>query len=61
MNILERIKKIEQTMKRTRPPGDEDGFLAALGVDKEPFAIPGRGYDFIAALSATAAADWKDK
>lgn len=40
----------------------DDGFMAALGVDPEKYRDPldPTGYDWLRALSDTAAADWAD-
>lgn len=62
MRIKERLKRLEGAIKnasRNLYPGNEDGFLTALGVNEKDFEAPGGGYDFIAALNATAAEDWK--
>ena len=61
MGLKERIKRLEKaigTASRNLYPGNEDGFLTALGVNEKDFEAPGGGYDFIAALTATAAQDW---
>lgn len=61
MGLKERIKRLEkviETARRNLYPGDEDGFISALGVNEKDFEAPGGGFDFIAALNATAAEDW---
>ena len=59
MGIKERVKRLEKTVKETILfPGNEDGFLTALGVNERDFEKPGGGYDFIAALNSLAAEDW---
>ena len=62
-HLKSRIKRLESTVKdisRSLYPGNEDGFITAIvGEDKEKYRH-GQGYDFIRALSATAAEDWKD-
>lgn len=61
--LKRRIKRLESTVKdisRSLYPGDEDGFMFAIvGEEKEKYRR-GEGYDFIGALTATAADDWKD-
>lgn len=39
-------------------PDDADGFIEALGLDPENYRVAGGGYDFLKALSDTAALDW---
>ena len=60
--LKRRIKRLESTVKdisRSLYPGDEDGFMFAIvGEEKEKYRR-GEGYDFIGALTATAADDWK--
>ena len=45
-------------------PGDADGFMDALGVDKDKYKVEypnGEvGYDFLKALADTARKDWGD-
>lgn len=61
MGILKRIINLEKLIaKKNYLPGDEDGFITALGVNKEDFLRPGGGYDFIAALNSTAAETWEN-
>lgn len=61
MRLIERIKRLEKALGiRSIFPNDEDGFLIALGVDAEDFKKAGGGYDFIAALNATAKEDWNE-
>lgn len=61
--LKRRIKRLESAVKdisRSLYPGDEDGFMFAIvGEEKEKYRR-GEGYDFIGALTATAADDWKD-
>lgn len=62
MGLKERIKRLEALVNskaRSLYPGNEDGFLTALGVNEKDFEAPGGGYDFIAALNATAADSWE--
>jgi len=62
MQLMDRIKRIENILfkgKENTFPGNKDGFITALGLDKEKFEKPGGGYDFIEALNETAAEDWK--
>lgn len=63
MRLIERIKHLEKKIMGIPPiyPNDEDGFLIALGVDVKRFEQAGGGYDFIAALNATAAEDWNEE
>lgn len=46
-------------------PADKDGFLEALSVDKEKYAVElpdgSTGYDFLQALNDTAAEDWSEE
>ena len=46
-------------------PLDKDGFLEALSVDKEKYAVElpdgSTGYDFLKALNDTAAEDWSEE
>lgn len=61
--LKSRIERLEMALKEARRnlyPGNEDGFLTALGVNEKDFEKQGGGYDFIAALTATAAEDWKE-
>lgn len=62
-HLKSRIRRIEGALEETSRslyPGNEDGFITAIvGEDKEKYRH-GQGYDFIGALSATAAEDWKD-
>lgn len=45
-------------------PPDKDGFLEALGINKEKYAVElpdgSTGYDFLQALNDTAAEDWEE-
>lgn len=62
MNGFEkRLARMEELAARIAPdlPDNVDGFLEALGVNPEAFR-QGAGFDFIAALSETAANDWCD-
>ena len=67
MFILKRLKsrlgRLETALKdaqRSLYPGNEDAFMDAIvGEDKEKYR-KGEGYDFIAALTSTAAEDWKE-
>ena len=62
MRLIEKIKRLERKLSiRSIYPNDEDGFLSALGVDAKRFEKTGGGYDFIAALNATAAEDWNEE
>ena len=62
-HLKSRIKRIEGALEETSRslyPGNEDGFLNAIvGEDMNKYR-KGEGYDFIAALSATAAEDWAE-
>ena len=64
-SIEDRIKKIEAALMicaRKLFVSDEDNFVSSfVGEDrKEAFKKEGGGYDHIAAISSTAAEDWKD-
>lgn len=68
------MKKINRLIKRARQltntciafifPGNEDGFIDALGVDPEKYKRTSRdgavGYDFMAALNDIAAECWEE-
>lgn len=58
MTIKERLKRLERALISVYP-SNIDGFITALGVNEKDFETP-RGYDFLAALNATAKEDWKD-
>ena len=59
MGIKERIRRLERAIRETILfPGNEDGFITALGVNEKDFETPDGGYDFLSALNATAAEDW---
>ena len=65
--IKKRLRQLEKRIWTKLPfwPDDGDGFVSALGVDPERFKIIKAdglaGYDFVAALSATAEADWREE
>lgn len=64
-SILDRIKRLENTIEqriRILVVGNDDNFLDALvGADHvEQYRDKNGGYDFLQALNATAADDWKD-
>lgn len=65
--IRQRLAMLEAKAKSMLPfwPGDDDGFVSALGVDRSRFKAENPdgsiGVDFIAALSSTAREDWKDE
>lgn len=64
--IKKRIAVLESHIKNAFPLffDDSDGFLSALGVDPERYAVKNpdgsTGYDAIKALSDLAAEDWKE-
>ena len=64
-SLMARLAAIEAKIKDALQSwNDGDGFVEALGVNlqkyqvKNPYGSP--GYDFMRALSDTAAEDWKD-
>ncbi|MBR3474207.1 MAG: hypothetical protein IKH34_03965 [Oscillospiraceae bacterium] len=65
--IKQRLASLEQRIwsKFSFWPGNDDNFISALGVDPEGFKMinaDGRaGFDFLAALSSTAAEDWAEE
>ena len=64
-SILERIKRLENTIKQkieSMIVGNDDGFLDALvGADHvEQYRDSNGGYDFMKAMNDTAKDDWKD-
>lgn len=65
--IRRRLERLERRIWAQLPfwPSDDDGFIAALGVNPERFKIINAdgsgGYDPIAALSITAKADWRER
>jgi len=64
--VLRQLAELKNEVKQRQNaqyPGNEDKFLNALGVNEKDFEVPGGGYDYLAALNATAAADsdfWKE-
>ena len=65
MRIIERLKRLESAVHeriKGMIVGNDDGFLDALvGADRvERYLDSNGGYDAIAALSDTAAADWQE-
>lgn len=64
--IKKRLAALESKILDTFPlfPDDEDGFIAALGLDPSGYQVRNAdgsiGYDFLKALSSTAADDWAD-
>lgn len=64
--ILDRLEALERRIKAVLPfwSNDDDGFLAALGVDPHKYERRNHdgsvGYDMLAAIRATAADDWAD-
>ena len=64
-SILERIKRVENAIKQKIESlivGNDDEFMeAVVGADHvEQYRDSNGGYDFLKALSDTAADDWKD-
>ena len=62
--LIQRTKEILQTGIERLFPGDDDGFMEALGVKQEDYAVElpdgARGYDFLKALEDTAPLDWEE-
>lgn len=70
MNKLDKLLSKVQEMARSALemlfPPDEDGFLEAMGIDKEKYAVElpdgSTGYDFLQALNDTAADEnWSEE
>ncbi len=65
--IKKRLRELEKRIwaKLTFWPGDDDGFLAALGVNREQYRTKNpdgsTGYDVIRALNDTALQDWAEE
>ena len=63
-SIKKRLAALESKIFSAFPlfPGEEDGFIAALGLDPSGYQVRNAdgsiGYDFLKALSSTAADDW---
>ena len=60
-NILKRIERLERmyTIRSAALyPDDSDGFISALIGDRKELFRKGSGYDVMAILNDTAAADW---
>lgn len=69
-HVKKRLRALESKIVAKFPlfPGDADAFIEALGFragDKKQFERlnpdGSRGYDFVAALSSTAAEDWAEE
>ena len=64
MKLFDRVRALERAFLRrvVTYPGDRDGFLSALGVNKEDYKRTNpdwsTGYDFLSALNDTARSDW---
>lgn len=62
--LIRKAKEILQTGIELLFPGDEDGFMEALGVRREDYAVElpddTLGYDFLKALEDTAPLDWEE-
>lgn len=62
--LIRKAKEILQTGIELLFPGDEDGFMEALGVRREDYAVElpdgALGYDFLKALEDTAPLDWEE-
>ena len=65
-SLLARLAAMEARIRATLPSwtDDRDRFIDALGVDSQKYQVKNpdgsTGYDFMMALSDTAAEDWKD-
>ena len=62
--LIQRTKEILQTGIERLFPGDDDGFMEALGVKQEDYVVElpdgAQGYDFLKALEDTAPLDWEE-
>lgn len=65
-SLLARLAAIEARIRDALPSwtNDKDGFVEALGVDSQKYQVKNpdgsTGYDFLRALSDTAAEDWRE-
>ena len=65
-SLMARLAAIEARIRDVLPSwtNDKDRFIEALGVDSQTYQVTNpdgsTGYDFMRALSDTAAEDWKD-
>lgn len=68
MNRIDKLLSKAQELARSALemlfPPDKDGFLEALGINKEKYAVElpdgSIGYDFLQALNDTSAEDWEE-
>lgn len=62
--LLKKAKRVLSELAISIFTGNEDGFMDALGVDLELYAVNipdgSVGYDFLKALNDTSAADWAE-
>ena len=66
MGLRRRLRQLEKQISNRFPsfPGDDDGFITALGVDPDRYKKTNPsgtvvGYDMLQALADLAAEDWK--